>query len=254
MIDKNGYTYTTRNENLKQIGFNDYSEYLASELWLGIRSKVLKKNNRCKVCSRKAVVVHHRNYSVSVLLGKKLKPLVSLCRGCHDLIEFDGGVKRTLKKANSHLDRLVQLTFNESSGEQRSVALSNKFMRTHFANPRENEKAFEYFGVSSEDKQWYYKIKCKRYTKTEISGFYSVCMCGSCQVKRGEQEPEPKKKKSQKGKWKRDKEKRIQDGLKISETVRNQHKDAVPHLPFKVSGTIDMMFIAKKATNEKPLL
>jgi hypothetical protein len=68
----------------------DYDEYLKSPLWRKIRRRVLKRDNhKCKRCSGKATVVHHRDYTPEVLRGDADHLLVSLCDGCHHVIEFD---------------------------------------------------------------------------------------------------------------------------------------------------------------------
>lgn len=65
-----------------------YNTYRASLLWKEIRSRVLSRANRqCVGCDSEATQVHHRDYRPRVLAGEDLKPLVPVCRSCHDAIE-----------------------------------------------------------------------------------------------------------------------------------------------------------------------
>lgn len=74
-----------------------HSEYLATALWKKIRGRVLRRDDRkCARCGGKAGEVHHRSYAREVLEGKADHLLASLCRGCHEVVEFDeNGRKRT---------------------------------------------------------------------------------------------------------------------------------------------------------------
>lgn len=80
--------YKQRDEVLRSIGFQSYKEYLESDLWKSIRSRVLK-----------------RSYKKKYLLGKgnlrlAMKPI---CGKCHKEIEFDGQEKTSLGRANEKL-------------------------------------------------------------------------------------------------------------------------------------------------------
>ena len=82
-----------------------YETYLSGPLWKIIRSRVLDRDGKvCQRCASMASVVHHRSYADDVMLGNRDEMLVSLCRGCHDFIEFDGGRKTSLNEANQRLD------------------------------------------------------------------------------------------------------------------------------------------------------
>lgn len=74
-----------------------HSEYLATPLWKKIRGRVLRRDKRkCVRCGARAGEVHHRSYAREVLEGNADHLLVSLCRGCHEVVEFDeSGRKRT---------------------------------------------------------------------------------------------------------------------------------------------------------------
>lgn len=95
-------TYSQRNLTLQQMGFANYAEYLASDLWKSIRAKAFrKKRNLCKLCSGPGQVLHHLSYSRTVLEGRHNSKLVIMCHKCHKEIEFDeNGDKRTVQQVN----------------------------------------------------------------------------------------------------------------------------------------------------------
>lgn len=67
-----------------------YDDYLKGSLWDEIRERVLKRDGyTCRICGGKARLVHHESYEDDVMNGINLEPLMSLCRDCHDRVEFD---------------------------------------------------------------------------------------------------------------------------------------------------------------------
>ena len=99
--------YQLRNELLQQLGYTNYQEYLASDLWESIRQTVLDRDkNKCWCCQSFAYQVHHKSYSKSVLLGKNKRQLISVCTVCHKRAETtQSGVKVRLSVANARLVR-----------------------------------------------------------------------------------------------------------------------------------------------------
>jgi hypothetical protein len=96
--------YQKRNEELPLIGYAGYREYLKSPEWATIRQAMLAKAPRCLTCDKQACVVHHLKYDTRTLLGLDTTWLVSLCDGCHELIEITPtGKKRSLARANETL-------------------------------------------------------------------------------------------------------------------------------------------------------
>lgn len=90
------------------LGFKSYYEYLQSHIWANIRSRVLDRDDhKCLVCTARAFQVHHRTYNMKTLAGSSLKGLVSLCRKCHEHIEFTDGVKNDISEANRKLKQLI---------------------------------------------------------------------------------------------------------------------------------------------------
>lgn len=87
-----------RGAALRKLGFASYRLYLESPLWKEIRARVLDRDRCwCRVCkSARATQVHHLRYTLQVLRGNagQLRFLISVCRGCHRAVEFDGGRKR----------------------------------------------------------------------------------------------------------------------------------------------------------------
>jgi hypothetical protein len=75
---------------LRSIGFASYDAYLASELWMKIRKKVMARTNGlCSRCWNRASQVHHYAYTEDNLKGENLVGLEALCRQCHK-VEHSG--------------------------------------------------------------------------------------------------------------------------------------------------------------------
>ena len=89
--------YEHRDQNLLEIGFSSYKEYLKSDLWKAIRKKAIDQTGgTCRFCDKPATVVHHMSYRVEVLHGERLWSLIPLCNGHHFFIEFHSdGRKKT---------------------------------------------------------------------------------------------------------------------------------------------------------------
>ena len=86
--------YQVRANSLKELGFRTYSDYLSSDIWRTIRERIFSRDKgKCKVCSRKCHSVHHVTYNVVVMRGDDDTQLISVCRGCHKHVEFDGDKK-----------------------------------------------------------------------------------------------------------------------------------------------------------------
>lgn len=86
----------------------DYQLYLESGLWKEIRSRILERDQGvCQMCKAGAEVVHHKSYDREVLDGKRDSDLISLCKSCHESIEFTfnngSRAKNSLGKANKKL-------------------------------------------------------------------------------------------------------------------------------------------------------
>ena len=98
----------------KSLGFASYSDYLKSDLWKGIRARVLKcANGRCCCCNAIAFEVHHDVYSEENLSGRSLNGLFAICRKCHQTIEFtESGRKRKRRVVR----RLFRLAINGELG------------------------------------------------------------------------------------------------------------------------------------------
>lgn len=103
-------TYQDRNKILVSMGYTSYTAYLASSLWMGIKERVYQqKGTECYLCGASAGCVHHRGYGRDVLLGLDLSPLVPICSGCHQEVEFKAnGEKRTLVEVQSRFNKIVR--------------------------------------------------------------------------------------------------------------------------------------------------
>lgn len=99
---------STRNS---QINFKTWYRdlYLKSELWKQIRIAVFQRDGQlCQICKKHASQVHHKSYSHKTLQGKNLENLISICRTCHENIEFQNGIKLSLQEANQKIQKLTQ--------------------------------------------------------------------------------------------------------------------------------------------------
>lgn len=88
----------------------EYEAYMLSPLWKTIRERVLQRDKGlCVGCGHRASQVHHRNYSQSVMSGRNIKPLASLCRQCHDTIHSnDDGTRCSLHQTDANFIYLVK--------------------------------------------------------------------------------------------------------------------------------------------------
>lgn len=76
--------YQERDENLTQMGFRSYAQYLKSELWKEIRGRVVDKyNSQCTICNQFGRTVHHTSYDLSTMKGDDIQHLTLLCSSCH---------------------------------------------------------------------------------------------------------------------------------------------------------------------------
>jgi len=97
--------YRKRDEILRSMGFDSYSEYRRSWIWQQARNKAMQHHeHRCYNCGDDATEVHHLKYDEATLCGVDLKWLMPLCRQCHQHAEVDErGKKRSLDAANQVL-------------------------------------------------------------------------------------------------------------------------------------------------------
>jgi hypothetical protein len=101
--------YADRDAELGRMGFESYKAYRSSDLWKGIRKRVLLRDGRkCRCCGGPAIVVHHDSYGPLTLRGETLASLYSLCDPCHEAIEFDGERKRSFTEVRVMLQRRLK--------------------------------------------------------------------------------------------------------------------------------------------------
>lgn len=108
--------YQKRDALLRRLGFHSYDEYLASDLWEGIRLRaLLRDGHRCILCGQPAHTVHHRKYTRATLKGTTLKHLASVCTDCHQAVEFENGHKRRFREADKQFVQLCSHARGETS-------------------------------------------------------------------------------------------------------------------------------------------
>ena len=92
--------YVDRDGVLLELGYKSYLGYLRSPLWDLIRREILFRdgctcrNPVCPFGSKGPKQAHHLAYSRPTLLGINPSCIVTLCKGCHEYVEFDDGKKR----------------------------------------------------------------------------------------------------------------------------------------------------------------
>jgi hypothetical protein len=103
--------YADRQRLLGFLGYSTYGEYLKTDEWKTIRSRVLATNPSCLMCSLPSQVVHHVKYWDTTLLGLDDRTLAALCHKCHELIEInEQGEKTALGQANHKLFKAIHKT------------------------------------------------------------------------------------------------------------------------------------------------
>ncbi|KAF0137607.1 MAG: hypothetical protein FD153_1638 [Rhodospirillaceae bacterium] len=115
--------YGERNRILQQMGFPTYTTYLASDLWKSIQ----RDDYQCVICRQPAHAVHHKRYCLSTLSGRNLNRLLTLCKSCHDYIEFDNSKKRPPEDVAQRLRELqsaVRMPPPEANGHTPSTCLN----------------------------------------------------------------------------------------------------------------------------------
>lgn len=105
-------TFGDRDSNLRLIGFESYEEYLSSDLWAFIRSRVLASiEDRCECChSTIGLCLHHRSYSMPVLVGNFSnvhRHIVRLCVECHRAVHSEDGKWFPMDVAEERFQALV---------------------------------------------------------------------------------------------------------------------------------------------------
>ena len=78
-----------RSNSCIALGFDNYNEYLRSDLWKDIRRVVLSsKGALCNVCKKTiAVEIHHKQYDYNTMAGHNIKHLIPVCQKCHSKLE-----------------------------------------------------------------------------------------------------------------------------------------------------------------------
>jgi hypothetical protein len=87
-VERRIRVYRERNRILRSMGYASYAEYLKSELWQGIRARVLAQSRQCYVCGGYANQAHHRSYREPDLDGRDLRRIFPICHACHETLEF----------------------------------------------------------------------------------------------------------------------------------------------------------------------
>jgi hypothetical protein len=99
---------------LKQLGYKDYSSYLASPHWKELRSRLILATTTCGACTRNsAKALHHQTYE---RFGAELdQDLIPVCSDCHRRIHqserhngsagLEGALKRIMRNNRKRENR-----------------------------------------------------------------------------------------------------------------------------------------------------
>lgn len=89
---------TELRRNLQDLGFPSYAAYQRSELWKGIRLRVMERDDSTCPCGAPARHVHHEQYTLATLKGEDLQYLRAACGGCHLAVHEIGKGDLDLKR------------------------------------------------------------------------------------------------------------------------------------------------------------
>lgn len=123
---ESGPFYDARDRVLRDLGYKSYDAYLHSHDWAVIRRRVLcLDRGLCRCCGGPATEVHHSAYNSWALRGIDLSCLHSICHQCHEMVEFDFGMRRSPVEAVSTLRSLIVATKRKTERkwlDQRAIA------------------------------------------------------------------------------------------------------------------------------------
>jgi hypothetical protein len=110
-----GISYEHRRENLYQLGFHTYRQYLRSKLYARVRRRAFAAHGpNCRICLRRATEIHHERYRTGDLNGKYVAALHPICRACHEWIQLDAdGHVVSVSEANAAFERLRLAHLNQ---------------------------------------------------------------------------------------------------------------------------------------------
>ena len=106
-------TFEARDSFLLSIGFQNYDEYLQSDLWESIKNSLRQHSEslQCICCKSKVGLCwHHRDYSPFIMVGNfsfASGLVVRICASCHKAIHFSDGKRVPLCEANERLATLA---------------------------------------------------------------------------------------------------------------------------------------------------
>ena len=124
--------YDRRDHNLRRLGFANYREYLASDLWREVKRKVFaRKGRKCCVCGGFAQTLHHTRYTQKVLQGEDISKLKPICHACHQYIEFDDDNRKVkISGANRRMHRKRKQHTHQFGNRENGVARPAEGPRT----------------------------------------------------------------------------------------------------------------------------
>ncbi|QDT08007.1 hypothetical protein K227x_64370 [Rubripirellula lacrimiformis] len=112
--------FADRDAALHMLGFDCYSDYLTSDLWIWVRSN-LKDPKVCISCtSSSGLAWHHRRYDLPTLVGNFStddSSIVRVCNRCHSTIHREEETWFDLDQVDARLSALMEHCMNGATGE-----------------------------------------------------------------------------------------------------------------------------------------
>lgn len=93
-----GLTLKAREAACRRMGYTGYDGYLRSDLWKGIRRRVMEGGEGLCSCGAPAAQVHHAYYSTDNLSGESLDGLLPVCHPCHRQLDQEMRSRRAGRK------------------------------------------------------------------------------------------------------------------------------------------------------------
>lgn len=163
-------------KRLKELGFNNYKEYLNSKYWREAKKRYNKAKfpNRCLSGCSGRYELHHRSY---VRLGRELPTdLVPLCRKCHEKVHDYHNYNNTqlqhtgiaLKKINKWNEKTLRKTFKKWMKNGKVISCRKKDKHPLPYTEYDWGKSWDYITAINKQKQETERVKRLRELKQRL--------------------------------------------------------------------------------------
>ena len=112
----------------KELGFENYDEYLESKFWRLIKDAILKRDkNKCSFCNESATQVHHTSYARPTIIAERTHHLYSTCRSCHYKCHFSPRNKKLYRKTS--VQKTLGMAFKKSGSKNYGLMIRDRFIK-----------------------------------------------------------------------------------------------------------------------------